>query len=1111
MSTIGSRITSIRKAKKITQEKLAKSAGVDYNTLRKVETGKTKNPGSEFIEKISLALSVTTDQLIEQPKPEVKGGDMLPFMQLPHGNFEKMILTILQSDNGRYTDIEPFGGRGDKNRDILAVEIIGQKPAASKTLFQAKRHEKTTYTTLEDELIGIKTHFFDQPNPATPIEKIVFCLADTPSPTIKDKLKLFARENNLPEPIFWDARTIDVMCKRSNQIINEFFGGHIVEAIEGVSQVMTEVLNIKEMVQKNTSSTKPDSTLTSVSSKGDAQMQKARRLIGEKKYSEAKDILLTIKETVENSSDHERLKKLYNNLGLCLSKENNSESLKQSLDYLYMAIDLKVAKQNLIEVIINKEVKDKYDDALKYAQELLAEEPDNLDYAALYIHALNAKDKMPDAKKFIETDKKIKNRIQENEALSVAVSLVYFILQEVEKASLYVDNALEIFPESWRLNRFKGTALMLEAEKGMLSRDIDIMPFLKTNLVEKAVEHFEKSLDLAINDGAPEFMHNQIRLCIYSAMISLRRGQSSKFKDAYLKTLEKSIDDGQLSETESKAKVVAKISQMLECERNFETAYTIFKEEIVEKYNATYKTILDMAHKFFQHGAPEYSIKLLEPLHDEAKENNDFEYWAVLSTCHALLNDKNSALRTMNEAQKHFSSLTDIELKRRILSHYSALTARYHDNSEAERMFRSMTELQNITPEETIVQPIEALTSDGHLTQEMKDFFENNKKDFIKKKEKFVNTPIPVYFLERIFSRNFPEALEIPRNNYDFEFVIHYNALDKEFLHRQVEILEKNDTFVIDYSALLNFSRTGQLGLFSALGKKVLASEYLLFQVQQDLMVSENHTLRNAWNFLRGGNVQLFPYIEIEKGALPKLIKDFFSEWMPWFAQEIVYCLKNKTPLITDDLRMLSYLNSEEVGLASINSFIFFQTGLITGALDKKQYSLVLGDLADMFYHFIAFNGEDLLHIVADDTNKIRNGSTQDWMSFKEHGENFKVSRRAYHLLNQVHLPGSEVTSFLAVSLDFLERLIKLSFTEDEKMDWVLFMTNFYGGFLSEENFNTQREQFTVHLEFVIRAWVLIFQSLPKNRPDILKKAGKIKYEHLRLAIENSLRKGMEL
>jgi hypothetical protein len=455
----------------------------------------------------------------------------------------------------------------------------------------------------------------------------------------------------------------------------------------------------------------------------------------------------------------------------------------------------------------------------------------------------------------------------------------------------------------------------------------------------------------------------------------------------------------------------------------------------------------------------------------------------------------------MNDAKTYFASFNK-EVYRKLLSHYGALAARYQDNSESERLVKSMFELQAITPDETIMQPVKAMEEDGSLSDEIISFFTSAKKDFEKKRDLFKSTPLPIYFLKTMFRRSFPESLAIPSGNYDFEFVLPYNALDKDFLTRQKNNFEENETFVLDYSALLNFSRSGQLSLLNALGKKVVASEYLLFEVQTDLMSCESRTLRDAWNFLRNGNVKLFSYRDVGNDGVPQKMQDFFDLWL---VQEMDYCLKEKAVLLTDDLRLWHYMYSAEINARAINSFIFFQEALNLGALDKKQYSLAIAELADIFYHFLPFNGEDLLNIVLDDDNRIRN-KTLAWLSFKNQTGEFKISRRTYHLLNQVKLPGSEVTSFLVVCLDFLNRLMRLSVTEEEKIDWVLFLTNFFGEFVAEDNFKTHPDLFDNHIKFVAQAWLLLVKNLPdKFRDAIFKKIEEINNDSLKKSIRNAL------
>lgn len=57
-------IKQLRKKRKLSQEDLAKKAGITYSTLIKIESGANKNPTLETLKKISLAFNKTIDELI---------------------------------------------------------------------------------------------------------------------------------------------------------------------------------------------------------------------------------------------------------------------------------------------------------------------------------------------------------------------------------------------------------------------------------------------------------------------------------------------------------------------------------------------------------------------------------------------------------------------------------------------------------------------------------------------------------------------------------------------------------------------------------------------------------------------------------------------------------------------------------------------------------------------------------------------------------------------------------------------------------------------------------------------------------------------------------------
>lgn len=62
--TIGSRIKKLRAEKELTQDDLARKAGIPNATLMKIENDTVKNPTINTLKKIASALNVTIDLLV---------------------------------------------------------------------------------------------------------------------------------------------------------------------------------------------------------------------------------------------------------------------------------------------------------------------------------------------------------------------------------------------------------------------------------------------------------------------------------------------------------------------------------------------------------------------------------------------------------------------------------------------------------------------------------------------------------------------------------------------------------------------------------------------------------------------------------------------------------------------------------------------------------------------------------------------------------------------------------------------------------------------------------------------------------------------------------------
>lgn len=60
-------IKELRKKHKISQEELARKAGITYSTLIKIESGANDNPTIKTTKKIADALQISIDELVGRP------------------------------------------------------------------------------------------------------------------------------------------------------------------------------------------------------------------------------------------------------------------------------------------------------------------------------------------------------------------------------------------------------------------------------------------------------------------------------------------------------------------------------------------------------------------------------------------------------------------------------------------------------------------------------------------------------------------------------------------------------------------------------------------------------------------------------------------------------------------------------------------------------------------------------------------------------------------------------------------------------------------------------------------------------------------------------------
>lgn len=62
---IGDNIRKLRNKKSLSQDNLARKAGIPYTTLTKIESNVVKSPSVQNVAKIAKALDVSVDQLLK--------------------------------------------------------------------------------------------------------------------------------------------------------------------------------------------------------------------------------------------------------------------------------------------------------------------------------------------------------------------------------------------------------------------------------------------------------------------------------------------------------------------------------------------------------------------------------------------------------------------------------------------------------------------------------------------------------------------------------------------------------------------------------------------------------------------------------------------------------------------------------------------------------------------------------------------------------------------------------------------------------------------------------------------------------------------------------------
>lgn len=746
------------------------------------------------------------------------------------------------------------------------------------------------------------------------------------------------------------------------------------------------------------------------------RIDEAVSLMKLERYDDARVILLTLLGEIKNKQTFlKEQARIYNNLGVTYNRPKPEGDYDKAIEYFNDALEkdtsLTKAKMNIASAYLNKNKKDSIEKGYDLIRVLWDSEK-NAYVLHILLWGIYKSQSSEEVFRFIEKNSKDSEKlIEKTDILLNLLATLHLESGNAEEALNYTEKALAISPNEPEFVETKARALLLKTQTDhLIPSEFDITPrFNDYKNVREALKLFTEAEKTA-EAQRKLYLLTEIRYGISTCLTWLGRYDESKYR---IKQLEETPN---LPELLAHKVNVYNFAIHLH-NRDFETAYnSLVKSESYPKI--TYEEKRRVCRVFLSNGAPEQAKSLLDEIVLEAESRNDIYYWFYLSAACVLLGNQQQAISAATKA-KHLSENMDIETRKKALSHYNAINYRYSlpedgENSETGRLISGMQEFQKEFPSEKILTPIKAIDEDGQLTSEIKEIFSSAKKRYENVKKTFRNNPIPIYFIEKTFHKSFAEEISFRG---DPEFTIEFTSVDPTTLKELTSNFSKATSFVFDYLSLLDLAKMDFLGFLERLDKPIFVHERLFEKVQNELLQNEIKELRVLWNFLRKSKVIQIIRDEPEKELKSKKLDKLFDDWL---IKTIVYAKDTKATLVTSDFRLYRLLKSEEI--KPLNIVPILSNWLKQELIDDKMYSRALGDLAERFYVFLSYRGEDLFEIVLEDKGKI--------------------TPRSYHLAKEVFLPGSDLESFARVFARFIQLFWRTGSLPQEKVNWIKFLTN---------------------------------------------------------------------
>jgi len=1051
---IGSKIKLLREHSGLTQRDLAKKLGISQQIISRIEGGK-QNVSVETLSSICVALGVpfNADKLglhIESEKSE-KTGNTFPFSSKSPEEFVRIVYEIIERSKDEYGEVQHYDGVGDKGRDIVAYKYnVGKK---EQWYFQCKRYAEINFSILKKELDKIAKHSKEDKNFRP--DGIVFVTACKITAQCKDETKNYAREAGLGDVIFWTDVELTAKAKAVS-VYDEFFPITKKDLKESSEEIREHTVSLFSKAGLLTEKS------TSKKGKFNKIIDEAVNEIHKNDIEKAKQILLNIKGKIEDNPEQykEELIRTYNNLGVCYNRfKTDGGDFDEAEKYFKLAIERDPifikAKINLVSVYLNKgDFKRAYGLVDSLWNNSDKKDPQMFqEFIWSKFHFQSSKD----ALEFYEKSPEAQSLVSQNEILLNLMGTMYLGEENFEKAHELANQALALAPNTPHNLMLKARAFMQEAQtQDVIKSVFDVISRFKSyKNIHEAEDLLSQAMEILKRDVNVR-LENQIKYDLSVCMLWLRRLDE-------FKVIRDSIDSSKLDHVQQSQLNTNDVLVEIQ-KRNFETAYSKL-ENSNDWLQSPYKEKARIAHILFLKGAPQQSKEIYLSIEQEAEQKKDMWFYIDMSLNEVLLNDKHMAIKY---AEKVKSFAVDASKEKIAYPHYNALMMRYARDNEVDRLMTGLFEYDKKFPENKIMWPIKAMEEDGSISGEFKSMLLKRKEWYEGIKQMFRDQPVPSYFLEKVLRRTYAEILSF-RSWDELDFRIELTLPDKVFEDNLINNFEKAEKLVFDYASLLNLSKMNLLGYLEKLGKGIYINEKLFDKIQYELLQVEQEDLRNLWRFLKNSKV-IHMIDNIESPVNEGKYANLFDEWLI----ESLYLAKNSNAVfVVDDFRLIKFFQSEEA-VKGCNSFIVLKSLLNKEWIDAKMYATSIGDLAERFYTFLPFSGEDLFQIVMEDQILMVDKS--------------KISLRAYHLVNEMFLPGSIVPSFTAVFVKFINLLWKTGFLPEDKVKWLSFLTGKITEFIDNRIGEGSKQDLEQIVPDFVQMWIIAVQKSSKDEILLLEK-----------------------